>query len=119
MQSNIIELKNYKNELKNNSAITTTEVNQSIVAEAGDYGFGVFELEPHGLQRPHFHSYGDIDIFMVVEGQGYLHLAQLKDNQVLEHTKEKLPIKQGDVYSVRNYSISCGSSRTLQHQIPQ
>ncbi|MCL1078145.1 hypothetical protein D5R81_09640 [Parashewanella spongiae] len=105
MKSKILEVKNYHAELQANSVDTTTDVTQSVMSEAGEYGFVVFKLDANRKQKPHFHTYGDIDIFMIVEGSGILHLAEVKDDQVVSGSKEALPLKQGDIYSVKPYFL--------------
>ncbi|MBM7071431.1 cupin domain-containing protein [Shewanella sp. 202IG2-18] len=105
MQSKILDIKNYNVELQTNAADTTTDVIQSVMSEAGEYGFVVFKLDENRKQKPHFHTYGDIDIFMVVEGSGILHLAEVKDDQIVSGSNESLQLKQGDIYSVKPYFL--------------
>ncbi len=105
MQSKIVNIRNYHSELQFNSDETTTDVTQSVMSKAGEYGFVVFKLEAKKTQKPHFHTYGDIDVFMVVESSGTLHLAAVNDDKKVIDTDEALPLKQGDIYSVKPYFL--------------
>ena len=67
------------NDVLRDKALTTTNVLQGALHRQGDYELVVFEIPAHTLQKPHYHRHGVIDIFMVQEGEGLLHLSKIQD----------------------------------------
>ena len=84
---------------------SVTAVNQAYLQTQGDYGLNVFSLDPHHKQKPHYHTYGDIDIFSVISGCGDLHLAKVEKDKVVPGTEEKLSLKKGDTYCIAPYTL--------------
>ena len=71
MSSKLTKVVNYEDSLLN-AKTTITGVNLAYLQRRGDYELVIFKLNPHYKQKLHYHTYGDIDIFTVVEGSGYL-----------------------------------------------
>ncbi|WP_167554521.1 hypothetical protein [Legionella israelensis] len=72
-----------------------TSVNQAGLHPLGDYELAVISINAHEAQRPHYHTYGDIDIFMVVSGKGRLHIAKVHHNKIVAGTKETHELNGG------------------------
>ena len=104
MKSKFINLKN-SHDLLNYYTSEITTPNAAGLVKLGDYGLVAFSLPPRDKQKPHFHTYGDIDMFMVLEGSGYLNLAQIKSDKIVSGTEERVKLKKGDAYNVPPYTL--------------
>jgi mannose-6-phosphate isomerase-like protein (cupin superfamily) len=104
MASKFTKIVNYEEALSK-AGKSITAVNQSFLQKSGDYEYAVFTLEPHHKQKAHFHTYGDIDIFTIVAGSGYLHLAKIENDCIVPGTEEKLSLKKGDTYCLEPYTL--------------
>lgn len=88
------------NDVLRDKALTTTNVLQGALHRQGDYELVVFEIPAHTLQKPHYHRHGVIDIFMVQEGEGLLHLSKIRDGVPDRSSGEVHPLKAGDTYAL-------------------
>lgn len=102
--SSLIQLTNYAMALKN-ATNTITAVQQARLQQAGDYELVAFQVPPAQHQKPHYHTYGDIDIFMVIEGEGRLHLAKIFDKKIVAGSEEIHDLKKGDTYRIKPYVL--------------
>ncbi|QNI86163.1 RmlC-like cupin domain containing protein [Synechococcus sp. PROS-7-1] len=66
----------------------------------GDYELVVFEIPAHTSQKPHYHRHGIIDIFIVQDGEGLLHLSKIRDGVPDPASCEVHPLKAGDTYAL-------------------
>jgi len=82
-----------------------TGVDQDGLHRIGDYDLAVFQVASNSNQRPHYHTYGDIDVFMVVAGSGVLHLAKIEHQRIVEDSRQSHEIKAGDTYRVDPYTL--------------
>lgn len=60
----------------------------------------------NGLQLPHYHKKG-FDFFVVLEGQGLLHTADLADGLICAEGWRHQRLKAGDSYSVQPGQVHC------------
>lgn len=60
----------------------------------------------NGLQLPHYHKKG-FDFFVVLEGQGLLHTADLADGLICADGWQQQRLKAGDSYAVQPGQIHC------------
>ncbi len=104
MLSKFTKIVNFEEELSK-TEFSISAVDQAYLQNKGDYGLVVFKLKANQKQKPHFHTYGDIDIFSVVSGGGFLHLAKVEDDKVVAGTEEKIPLKKGDTYCIEPYTL--------------
>lgn len=88
------------NDVLRDKALTTTNVLQGSLHQQGDYELVVFEIPAHTSQKPHYHRHGMIDIFMVQEGEGFLHLSKMRDGVPDPSSCEVHPLKAGDTYAL-------------------
>lgn len=100
----LTKIVNYKDALLK-TQMNITAVKQAYLQQRGDYEFVVFTLGPDHKQKPHFHTYGDIDIFTIVSGSGHLHLAKMEQDRIVPGSKEKLSLKEGDTYCIDPYTL--------------
>lgn len=104
MSSKFTKIVNLEQALKS-SAESISAVQQSPLQTAGDYEMATFTLEPGQAQHPHFHTYGDIDLFVVLEGEGELHLAQIESDSIVGGSEEVIRLVKGDTYSLAPYIL--------------
>ena len=95
----LTEILNWQDVLKNKS-LTTNNVLQASLHCQGDYELVVFEIPPLTSQKPHYHRHGMIDIFIVQEGEGLLHVSKIQDGVPDSSPCEVLPLKAGDTYAL-------------------
>lgn len=100
----IVQVKNCFDVLRNTQK-NVTAVNQVDLFDIGDYGLAVFTIEANSNQRPHYHTFGDIDIFMVVSGHGILSVANIEGGHIMAETMEEHQLKPGDCYMVKPYTL--------------
>ncbi len=67
----------------------------------GDYTLGILEFPAEWRQKPHYHQFGDIDIFIVVAGTATLYLARHESNKILSESIEQYHLKPGDTYAIK------------------
>lgn len=99
------------NDVLRNKALTTTNVLQGALHHQGDYELVVFEIPPHTSQKPHYHRHGVIDIFIVQQGDGRLHLSKIRDGIADSSSCEIHPLKAGDTYA-----LSIGTLHAIETQ---
>ena len=95
----LTEILNWQDVLKNKS-LTTTNVLQGSLHRQGDYELVVFEILPLTSQKPHYHRHGMIDIFIVQEGEGLLHVSKILDGVPDPASCEVYSLKAGDTYAL-------------------
>ncbi|PTT97993.1 hypothetical protein DBR45_35505, partial [Pseudomonas sp. HMWF031] len=88
------------NDILRSKALTTTNVLQGSLHRQGDYELVVFEIPAHTSQKPHYHRHGIIDIFMVQDGEGWLHLSKIRNGVPDPASCEVHPLKAGDTYAL-------------------
>ena len=79
---------------------STDSVRRACLQAQGDYQLAILEFPPHWTQRPHYHQYGIIDIFIVIEGEATLHLASHQDDAIIPESRESHVLKPGDTYAL-------------------
>jgi mannose-6-phosphate isomerase-like protein (cupin superfamily) len=79
---------------------TQTGLKHACLQARGDYMLGILELPPHSRQRPHYHQFGNIDIFIVIEGVATLHLSRHHDNAIIPESLESYELRPGDTYAI-------------------
>ena len=100
----LTRIANWVEALKN-TTLNLTAVNQSNLHTDRDYGLDVFSIASGLKQRAHYHTYGEIDYFMVMIGTGILHLAKIENNRRVPGSEETHFISAGDTYFVRPYTL--------------
>jgi mannose-6-phosphate isomerase-like protein (cupin superfamily) len=66
----------------------------------GDYQLAILEFPPHWTQRAHYHQYGIIDIFIVIEGEAILHVANHQGDAIIPESRERHVLRAGDTYAL-------------------
>lgn len=60
----------------------------------------------NGLQLPHYHKHG-FDFFVVLQGRGWLHTADLMDGQITAEGWRHQRLESGDSYGVEPNQAHC------------
>ena len=84
---------------------SVTAVMQTPLHRRCDYELVIFELAANESQNPHYHIFGEIDIFMVTAGSGRLDLAKVEDGKVVKGSEQSYELKAGDTYCVGLYTL--------------
>jgi quercetin dioxygenase-like cupin family protein len=60
----------------------------------------------NGLQLPHYHKHG-FDFFVVLQGRGWLHTADLEDGQITAAGWRHQRLERGDSYGIEPNQAHC------------
>lgn len=104
MKSKFITVKNFIDD-PSTSFTDITEISGLDLQQIGENGLCIVRLSPHQKQKVHYHSYAEIDVFIVISGDGSLHLGKVQNNRVVPGSEEKIPLKTGDTYCVKPYVL--------------
>ncbi|RYV02465.1 hypothetical protein SOPP22_09415 [Shewanella sp. OPT22] len=105
MSSLLTTILNWKSKLNDEDVFVGNGIKEAVLYQKGDYNISLFELAPNHSPHMHYHTFGVHDFVFVLQGSGRLHLAQIKNSQIVEGSNEVIHIHAGDFYDFKPYVL--------------